>query len=277
MGTFGLDVASQELWPCGSCRRHIRRAEHRCPFCDGEVATSLDAESPLHSRRLPVPHPRLSRAAQTLFLLLVASCHAETAPGGGPSGAPKPSSDSAHDASAGARTASPDEPSAPAPSTSTEPSASSAEVEAPPNRVAIYGSSCVEVSERITFARNSSRLPKDADTTLNALAELFGQYPDLVLELRGHADPTEWQRPELAAQRAKAVREALLKRGIRREAIPAVGCSGELPLEPSESPENSRVEFAIQEGWPGEDGGCSVGTPPACHTLDGTTPKAGTP
>lgn len=208
----------------------------------------------------------MSRAAQTLLLALVAAngCGAPRAAGTA-SAAPEPASSVDSEASSASPSAS-----EPSPSADTTGSASaSPEAEPPeeplPRRVAIYGSSCVMVTELIRFPAQSARIAADNDATFDALRELFTTYPELVLELRGHADPWERNPKTLARQRAQNVRAALLGRGAPEAGLVVSSCGNELPIVARGKPDNRRVDFVIRSGL-GDASGCGA-RPDVCHDV----------
>jgi outer membrane protein OmpA-like peptidoglycan-associated protein len=207
------------------------------------------------------PDPNLSRAAQTLFVLLVLAS------------ACQPLSDAEEPVSPGTGR---QEPKVETAATTAEPAASSApsasneappiESSSPPAMVAIYGMPCVRVETRVFFERNSSKIPSDATSTLDTLRELFVAYPSLVLEIRSHADKNERQKNVLAEQRAQSVQKALLERGVSKDAVPLVSCSDGTPLDKQGSDKNGRVEFVIRSGFP-EGEVCPQPRPKECRDV----------
>lgn len=71
----------------------------------------------------------------------------------------------------------------------------------------------------ITFAHNQASLDETADSLINLLAEKLSVYKGTSLIVLGHSDPTENDGKALGLARAKAVAEALKKRGIAAERI----------------------------------------------------------
>ncbi len=72
----------QPLLPCPACQRHVRAADHHCPFCAAELPQR--AAAPVAAE----PLPRLSRAAAFMFgaSLAVTACEAEVVNPGATSG-----------------------------------------------------------------------------------------------------------------------------------------------------------------------------------------------
>lgn len=235
---------------CRSCHRHIDVNELSCPFCGGARAACTHPTA---------PDPSLSRAAQTLFALLVVASGCQ------------PLSDAEEPVSPGTASQEPriENEATAEPAVSSAPSASSA-APAPErsrsNMVAIYGMSCVRVETRIFFDRNSSKLPDDATATLDTLRELFVAYPSLVLEIRSHAAKSERRANLLAEQRSQSVQKALTERGVSKDVLPLVSCGASAPLAEGGSDKNARVEFVILSGFP-EDEICPPPKPPECRDV----------
>jgi outer membrane protein OmpA-like peptidoglycan-associated protein len=96
----------------------------------------------------------------------------------------------------------------------------------------------------VTFANNSARLDAAGMKTVEALATFLRDRPELRrVRLEGHADKREHSRHELAKNRARAVHDALVKRGIETGRITVVGYASERPV--GEAAANRRVEWVI--------------------------------
>mgnify|MGYP006273922479 CR=1 FL=1 len=121
----------------------------------------------------------------------------------------------------------------------------------------------VQISN-INFAPNSPELILDPERqigrknreVLNRLAEIFRKYDAYRIEIAGHAvnlTGTEREEEEellpLSLERAEAVEEALVERGVSQNRISTVGRGGRDPLVPHSDPENRwknrRVEFIL--------------------------------
>jgi OOP family OmpA-OmpF porin len=76
--------------------------------------------------------------------------------------------------------------------------------------------------------------------------------PKLRVEVQGHADPSEGKRAErLALERARAVRDELVKRGVAKDRMTIKSFGAQRPLAPSNAQGaelNARVQFEILEG-----------------------------
>lgn len=65
----------QPLAPCIACRRHVRTADARCPFCRAELEVAV-----VEAARALDPGVRLSRAVTFVAALAIAGCHSEPVP-----------------------------------------------------------------------------------------------------------------------------------------------------------------------------------------------------
>ncbi|NUO54198.1 MAG: OmpA family protein [Polyangiaceae bacterium] len=99
----------------------------------------------------------------------------------------------------------------------------------------------------VLFADGSSTIEKDAD---EALAKIPKDAKDPII-VRGHADPTEPDPKKLAQARADAVRDRLVKKGIKANILTTTSFAGDLPIASSATDEgkrkNRRVDFAFKE------------------------------
>lgn len=103
----------------------------------------------------------------------------------------------------------------------------------------------------VLFDTGSSQLKAGAAVTLDRLAEFLRNNPERRLLVEGHTDargPEEYNQ-ELSQERATAVTEALVQRGIPSERLRPVGLGEVYPVASNESPaglqQNRRVEVVI--------------------------------
>lgn len=82
----------------------------------------------------------------------------------------------------------------------------------------------------VTFAHNQESLDETADSLINLLAEKLSVYKGTSLIVYGHSDPTESNGKALGLARAKAVTEALKKRGIAAERLSLVSMAASEPI-----------------------------------------------
>lgn len=107
------------------------------------------------------------------------------------------------------------------------------------------------------FAPGSSEINKGFIPILQRLLDILYEYPDYVLNIKGHTDdtqisterfPSNW---ELSSARATAVLKYLIKNGVAPERLTATGYGSTLPLVSNNSDENRaknrRVEFMLEK------------------------------
>jgi outer membrane protein OmpA-like peptidoglycan-associated protein len=105
----------------------------------------------------------------------------------------------------------------------------------------------------VFFALGSSQLAAESQEALNNVVELLNSHPDVRIALYGHTDNTgnSQQNQQLSQQRADAVKQALVQKGIKAERIETRGYGAERPIAPNTTPEgraqNRRTEFVILE------------------------------
>ena len=87
-----------ELNPCSSCNRHVRIADATCPFC----AAAMPARAKPSDRVLPLPRPRMSRAAMFAAGATLAGIAACTDTGNNPTEGGAGGAGGAHDGAAAA-------------------------------------------------------------------------------------------------------------------------------------------------------------------------------
>jgi outer membrane protein OmpA-like peptidoglycan-associated protein len=118
---------------------------------------------------------------------------------------------------------------------------------APPERPGILEGGHWGAPLNVLFADGSSTLEKDADEALGKIPT-DGKEPIII---RGHADPTEPNPQKLAQARADAVRDRLVKRGIKANILTTTSLAADLPIASSATDEgkrkNRRVDFAFKE------------------------------
>lgn len=115
----------------------------------------------------------------------------------------------------------------------------------------------VEIRERVEFEEGRSRLRPDVLATLDRVARLLIDHPEVrLVRVEGYNDNTiaydEGLR--LSGARAKAVRDYLVRKGVAAARLEAEGFADALPLGNNRTPEgrqrNNRVEFRIMSRAP---------------------------
>lgn len=108
----------------------------------------------------------------------------------------------------------------------------------------------------ILFATDAATLKPGADRTLDKVAEVLRRDRDLQLLIEGHTDSrgTAEYNQVLSAQRAAAVQDALLARGVPATQMRAIGRGESTPIASNENvggrQENRRVELIFpQHSW----------------------------
>lgn len=101
----------------------------------------------------------------------------------------------------------------------------------------------------IRFQEASSALVPASNMLLNEVAEALRPCLGSIIAITGHTDQqgTESINLALSMERARVVREALVRRGIPRDGLRAVGVGSREPVEglaPAD-PANRRIEFSV--------------------------------
>ncbi|NIR36899.1 MAG: OmpA family protein, partial [Actinobacteria bacterium] len=121
----------------------------------------------------------------------------------------------------------------------------------------------IEINDRIYFETGKAVIRRRSHGLLDQLAAVMGSRPDITkVRVEGHTDSRGRDRynMELSEQRAAAVRQYLLSRGIAGDRLLSQGFGETQPLESNDTREgraaNRRVEFLIleQEGCQDEEG-----------------------
>lgn len=101
----------------------------------------------------------------------------------------------------------------------------------------------------IRFAEASSSLDPSSRKLLDEVADALRPCLGSIISITGHTDKagTEPGNVSLSMERARAVREALVRRGIPRDGLRARGVGSSEPVEglTPEDPANRRIEFAV--------------------------------
>ncbi len=102
----------------------------------------------------------------------------------------------------------------------------------------------------VPFSKNASKVGPDEPlmkASLDAVVQIFkGNRAKSKIVVRGHASATEDKPAELAAARAKAVADWLVKAGIPKDSVVTKSFGADLPIERADAEaaaENQRVDF----------------------------------
>ncbi len=113
-------------------------------------------------------------------------------------------------------------------------------------------SDSIIVLGEVLFETNSYRLREEIYTTLDSIALFLKKESKATASISGHTDKTgkEDFNLELSSQRAEAVAEYLLDRGINPERVTFIGFGSSIPIQSNDTPEgrrkNRRVEILIK-------------------------------
>ena len=108
--------------------------------------------------------------------------------------------------------------------------------------------------QRVQFDTDSAELSAESKRALNANASIMQRYPDIRIEIEGHADErgTTDYNIALGEKRARTVSKYLVEKGISPRRITVVSYGEERPLDrkPTEMAytANRRAEFRITFG-----------------------------
>lgn len=109
------------------------------------------------------------------------------------------------------------------------------------------------VLRNVLFETGSAALLSVSEPELNRLYDLLVRYPDLKIKINGHTDNVGDDQSNLllSENRAKAVQEYLLEKGIAAERLSAEGFGETRPIATNDTPEgrrlNRRTEFELRE------------------------------
>jgi peptidoglycan-associated lipoprotein len=89
----------------------------------------------------------------------------------------------------------------------------------------------INVGDRVYFLVDQSNLTPEAQETLKRQAAWLQQYPDVTIQVEGHADErgTREYNISLSARRATATREFLIAQGIGADRISSIAYGKERP------------------------------------------------
>jgi peptidoglycan-associated lipoprotein len=90
----------------------------------------------------------------------------------------------------------------------------------------------INVGDRVFFVEDQSTLTPEATETLRRQAAWLRQYPNVVVQVEGHADErgTREYNIALSARRATATREFLIAQGVQGNRISSIAYGKERPV-----------------------------------------------
>ncbi|MEZ4230006.1 MAG: OmpA family protein [Polyangiaceae bacterium] len=132
-------------------------------------------------------------------------------------------------------------------------------------RVLIEGSD-IMILDKVQFKTGSAEILPESNPILDAVAATLKGHPEfLAIEVAGHADErsSDDYNLKLTRDRARAVLEAVVKRGVARKRLVSQGYGEYCPLDEAHTPaaweKNRRVEFKVvktEDGSTGVERGC---------------------
>ena len=105
------------------------------------------------------------------------------------------------------------------------------------------------VTYAITFDSGKATIKPESTVEINRIAKLMNEHPELKFEVQGHCDATGSDKVNdpLSQKRAEAIVDALIKQGIDKSRLTAVGKGSRVPIASNSTDEgrakNRRVEF----------------------------------
>jgi outer membrane protein OmpA-like peptidoglycan-associated protein len=111
----------------------------------------------------------------------------------------------------------------------------------------------IKLKKEVHFLHGSAEILPDSLALIEEAADLLRSHPEIVaVEVQGHTDDsgTPEVNQRLSTDRANAVRQALVARGVEASRLSAHGYGQDKPLLPNTSPKNKaknrRVQLMIQ-------------------------------
>lgn len=113
------------------------------------------------------------------------------------------------------------------------------------------------ILEQVQFDTAKATIKPASDPLLDSVAQVMKEHPEILkIEVQGHTDNKGANNlnAKLSDNRAKSVREALVKRGIDAGRLVAKGYGPDVPIAPNDTDEgrakNRRVQFVVTERKP---------------------------
>ena len=119
-----------------------------------------------------------------------------------------------------------------------------------PSRVQVTGTA-IEINQKVNFATGKDVILPDSFAVLDDVAQAMRDYPKLKIEIGGHTDNVgdDSKNQKLSKERADAVFEYLLAKGIPAPRMITIGYGETRPIDTNRTDEgrsnNRRVEFLI--------------------------------
>jgi len=105
--------------------------------------------------------------------------------------------------------------------------------------------------QAVYFNSNSSKLSSASNESLNKVAAVLKNNPDVKIKIEGHTDNAEKDADNLSTQRAEAVKTYLVSKGVNVEKIKVEGSGSTTPIADNNTAagktKNRRVEIKIKD------------------------------
>lgn len=112
----------------------------------------------------------------------------------------------------------------------------------------------IVITQQVQFETDRAVIRPESNALLEEVASVILKHPEILkIEVQGHTDNrgTRWRNRQLSQQRAEAVRQALLARGVAPGLLEAKGYGPDVPIADNATLEgqskNRRVQFKIVE------------------------------
>ena len=115
----------------------------------------------------------------------------------------------------------------------------------------LEGSASLRAGEQMLFATDAAELKAGSRMAMNRLADFLRDHPERNLLIEGHTDSrgSDAYNEELSDERADAVAEALVQRGIASTRVQPVGMGEAYPVASNDTEagrqQNRRVEIVV--------------------------------
>lgn len=118
----------------------------------------------------------------------------------------------------------------------------------PDRGVVLIEESQIQVFEQVYFQSNSYAVGAESESLLDGLARVLAARPEIrSVEVGGHASSREREPWRLSADRAAAVRAALMERGIASDRLVVQAFASTRPIAAGDDERNQRVSFIVLE------------------------------
>ena len=105
--------------------------------------------------------------------------------------------------------------------------------------------------QAVYFSSNSAKLASTSNASLNKVVTVLKDNPDVKIKIEGHTDNAEKDADNLSTQRAEAVKEYLVSKGVNVEKIKVEGSGSTMPIGDNNTAagrtKNRRVEIKIKD------------------------------